>query len=419
MSADKKKLLILGGTRISLQILETAKSIGLQVYVADYNEDSPCKSLADKSFMTSATDIDGIAEIIKNEKIDGILMGYADVLLLPYVEICEKTGLPCYANHQSIGITSNKRKFKDYCRQYEVPVVEEYDYQDICNEKAKYPLIVKPVDNSGSRGVYICHDKDEFYQNYKRALIYSDAKDVIIERMMTDKEATVFYYLHEGEIYLLGIGDRWMYEQNNSLLKLPVGYTFPSQNIRNYIAHQDYNVRAMFKSLDMKEGLVFMQCFVHNGLYIVYEMGYRLTGSLEHHLMREQYGFDHLKAMINYAVGNEVIIDNINSLDPETCCMANVTLLLKKGEISDLSSIRRLNKIPGFISFFSSYEEGDSITDDEIGKLSQVGLRVLLKAPEKDELLRRMDCVKDAASILDIASGEMIIKNYDYKTLCR
>lgn len=419
MTADKKKLLILGGTRISLQILEAAKSMGIQVYVADYNDDSPCKRLADKSFIASATDTDAITEIIKDEKIDGVLMGYADILLNSYVEICEKAGLPCYANHRSIDITSNKRKFKDYCRQYGVPAVEEYDYREVCNGKAKYPLIVKPVDNSGARGVYICHDRKEFEQNYKRALNYSHAKDVIIERMMTAKEATIFYYLHEGDIYLLGIGDRWLYEQNDSLLKLPIGYTFPSENIRNYIVSQDQNVKAMFKSLDMKEGMVFLQCFVQDGLYIVYEMGYRLTGSLEHHLMREQYGFDHLKAMVNYAVGNEVILNNIKSLDPETCCMANVTLLLKKGKISDLSSIGRINETPGFIYCFSSYEKGDSITDNEIGKLSQVGLRVLLKASVKEELLQRMDSVKDTASILDDKGNEMIIDNYVYKTLCR
>ena len=75
----KKKLLLLGGTSISRQIVYAAHEMDVDVYVTDYLENSPCKAIAQKSFMLSCTDVDKVVQLIKDEKIDGVLTGYADV----------------------------------------------------------------------------------------------------------------------------------------------------------------------------------------------------------------------------------------------------------------------------------------------------------------------------------------------------
>ena len=414
----EKKLLILGGTQISLQILYAAKELGIKVFVTDYNSDSPCKQYADKSFMVSATDVDSVVELIKSEKIDGVLMGYADVLLPYYVEICEKAGLPCYANKHAIEITTDKRKFKEYCREHKVSVVDEYRYEDVIEGKVNFPLIIKPVDNSGARGIFICHDLQEFHQHYNEALSYSKSKQIIIERMMTGKEATIFYYLHQGKSYLIGIGDRWMYTQDSKLLNLPIGYTFPSILIEKYMCSQDADVKEMFSSLGMNEGMVFMQAFVEDNRYIIYEMGYRLTGSIEHHIFDRQYGFNHLKEIINYAVGNPVNTTEIERLDPTKCCMANVTLLLKEGIVKDYKGLKELKTVPGVVNYHISHNIGTKIDDTKIGKLAQVGVRILLVEDSHEKLLSSMDRVKDMIQVISNDGTDLVIRDYQYSNLC-
>ena len=96
---NKKKILILGGINFACEIVDEAHKLGLEVYVTDYNADSPAKALADHSFMVSATDVDGVVQLIKEHKIDGVLFGYADVLMSSYVDICQQAGLPCYTTH--------------------------------------------------------------------------------------------------------------------------------------------------------------------------------------------------------------------------------------------------------------------------------------------------------------------------------
>jgi len=414
----KKKILILGGTSISRQIVYAAHEIGLDVYVTDYLEDSPCKAIAEKSFMVSCTDVDAVCRLIEEEDIDGVIMGYADVLMPSYVKICQKAGLPCYANLHAIEMTSDKANFKNLCRKHNIPVVPEYTLEDVENNRATYPLIVKPVDNSGARGIYICHNKNEFDVYYHESLKYSPSKHVLIERFMTGREATIFYYLHEGEIFLLGVSDRHMLKFDERLLQLPIGYTFPSVNQNTFIGEENENIKEMFRSLDMKEGMVFMQSFNDNGNYIIYEMGYRLTGSIEQHLMEKIYGFNHLKAILNYAVGNTIDTSPLASINLDNAIMANVTLLLSKGTIDHYEGEEETISLPGVLHIHKSYPEGKIIDDNVMGKLAQVGIRILLYAESHEQLLERMDIIKNTLHVMSTDNKDMIIDNYSYKEVC-
>ena len=415
----KKKLLILGGTSISREIVYAAHELGLDVYVTDYLEDSPCKAIAEKSFMVSCTDVDAVCQLIKEEGIDGVIMGYADVLMSSYVKICQKAELPCYANLHAIEMTADKDNFKNLCRKFNIPVVDEYTKDDVDNNKVTYPIIVKPVDNSGARGIYICHDKSEFDLYYQESLKYSPSKHVLIERFMTGKEATIFYYLHKGEIYLLGVSDRHMLKFSEQLLQLPIGYTFPSINQEIFIKDQNENIKKMFRSLNMKEGMVFMQSFNENGKYIIYEMGYRLTGSIEQHLMEKSHNFNHLKAILNYAVDNTIDVTPLDTINLENAIMANVTLLLSEGTINHYVGEDEAMNIPGVLHIHSSYPVGTVIDGNVMGKLAQVGIRVLLYADNRQQLLERMDLVKNSLQVISTEGNDMLLNNYSYKEVCR
>ena len=409
-----KRLLILGGIALSKEIVETAHSAGIDVYVTDYLPDSPAKRVADKSFMVSTTDVDAVVDLIKREHIDGVLTGYIDLLLPYYVQICRKSGLPCYATEEQIAITTDKNRFKDLCRKYSVPTVPEYSYEEVLAGKAVFPVLVKPVDNSGALGIFICTNLDEFKENYEKSLAFSPSKHLLIERYMTGKEATIFYYLHKGEIYLMGMGDRHMLKFDDNLLPLPVGYTFPSIYLPMFEQEVNESVIAMFKSLGMSEGMVFMQSFIEEGKCLVYEMGYRLTGSIEHHLISKSTGFNPLAAIIDFAVGNEVDDSSINAIDPHKGCLANVSLLITPGTIKTYRGIEEAKRLDGVLHIFLSYDEGSELGKQIMGRLAQLAVRVLIYADDKTELINRMEKVKNTIQVLDIDGRDMLIKDYSY-----
>ena len=156
---ENKKILILGGTLISCEIIKKAQEMGIFVGVADYNdlENSPGKRIADKDYMVSATD--------------------ADVLLPYYSMICEKTGLPCYGTLEQFEIFTDKDKYKQLLRQYDIPTVKEY-VVDLNNVEesidiSDYPVMVKPADSSGARGITVCYDSKELKDALKKATSFS------------------------------------------------------------------------------------------------------------------------------------------------------------------------------------------------------------------------------------------------------
>lgn len=129
MDLKGKKLLILGGTYPSCEIIKQAKKQGVYVLVTDYLEESPGKRIADKSFMVSTIDVKAVVELIKEKNIDGMLNLFIDSMLPYYQSICEKASIPCYATKEQVDISTNKIRFKELCRTFDVPVVEDYEIQ--------------------------------------------------------------------------------------------------------------------------------------------------------------------------------------------------------------------------------------------------------------------------------------------------
>ena len=135
-----KRLLILGGMRFSCEIVRKAQQMGIYTLVADYNkiEDSPGKQIADEAVDLSVIDVDAVVDYVKRNAIDGIFVGFNDMLLPYYAEICAKAGLPCYGTKEQFETLIAKNQYKALCRQFGVPTIPEYNLND---ENIKYPVL--------------------------------------------------------------------------------------------------------------------------------------------------------------------------------------------------------------------------------------------------------------------------------------
>ena len=304
MDFTNKKLLVLGGVVLAKEIVKHAQARNIKVYVTDYLEDSPAKKIADASFMVSAMDVDAVTALIKHEKIDGIITGFVDSLLPYYAMICEKANLPCYGTLEQFAIATNKKKFKQLCREYHIPTVVEYDLKyPFDNEAIKvieYPVLIKPVDNSGARGVFICNNEYELKKNYPLALTFSNSKSIIIEKYMNNNEATINYVIQDGNITLCSMADRYLKNKGKNTVPIPVGYTFPSIYLTRYQNTLNQRVIQMIKAMGIKNGIIFIQSFVENGECIFYEMGYRLTGAMDYKITNKIFVINTMYLLINF-----------------------------------------------------------------------------------------------------------------------
>lgn len=406
-----KKLLILGATKLLCQVVSVAHKYGAKVVAIDYYENSPAKKIADESYLISTIDVDAVVNLIKEKNIDGIITGFMDSMLPYYKQICEKAQLPCYlTTDEQLKFATEKNVFKKYLADFDIPCTKEYQP----DEEISFPVIIKPVDNSGARGISICNNTEEYKKGVEFALEYSKKKQYIVEQYLNCKEATAFYLFVNGKAYFTLMGDRHVAPVKDGFIKLPTGYTFPSPSTQNFIDNVHPKFEKIFKELNIENGMMFIQCFVDNdGCIIPYEPGFRLTGSLEYILLDKVCGYNPMAMMINFALTGKMTTgdehEKISPLNLKKCY--NISCLLRPGTISKIDGIETLSKEDGIVEIFESYQVGDTLEDSVWGKLAQIGVRLFIVPEDERHYLELINKIKSNLVILDEKEQNMII-NY-------
>ena len=168
-----KKLLILGGNSETGVLVKKANDLGVYTIAVDPNPKAPAKIHSKKHYNIDGFDIPNLTKVAMKERVDGVLVGVADILVPPYLRLCEKLGLPCYASDKIIAALSSKDGFIDACKQYDIETVptfrldESFKPEDL--NEIKYPVVVKPVDNGGGVGISICYNEQELISGAKNA----------------------------------------------------------------------------------------------------------------------------------------------------------------------------------------------------------------------------------------------------------
>lgn len=419
MNLKGKRLLIMGGVHFSCEIIRKAQEMGIYVLVADYNkiEDSPGKQIADEAVDLSVVDVEAVVNYVKNNNIDGVFVGFNDMLLPYYADICDKCSLPCYGTKEQFETLIAKDQYKALCRQFGVPTIPEYDIND---KNIKYPVLVKPVDSSGSRGITICHNRQELEVAVEVGKKASKTNKVLIERYMDGREVTVFWTFQDGNYYLSALANRHVkHNQGNDIIPLPVGYTFPSVYLPKYRKEVEENCMRMFRHMGLKDGMMFMQCKVEDGTCYVYDLGYRLTGSLEYKILERVCSYNPLEMMIYHALmgkmGDESIADKV---EPEFKTPAfNVSCLCASGTIKEITGIEKVKQMPEVIDAVIAHFPGETITEKMRGLLAQITVRVLGSVNNKEDLLPTMQKINNTIHIIGENDEELLLPGIEYSDI--
>ena len=411
-SIKGKKLLVLGGSALMVDPVLRAKELGLYTIVTDWHEleKSPAKQVANEYWTTSLMDYDLLVSKIKENKIDGILTGFTDAFLLAYQHLCELTGLPCYATKEVFETTMDKSKFKQLCRDNGVSVIPEYRLGEfdpsIINSSNK--MIVKPVDNSGSKGVVLCERAEDFQKCLDYALSFSQKKQVVIEKYMDMDSISLSYTIQDGVVSLSTTDDRYVYKSPNggSVTQCSL---YPSKYTDAYIERMDTKVKKMYQNLGVKNGVLSLQFFTDGVDYYAMEMGHRLTGGQHYTYTLAENGTSALDQLIHFAVTGKMadysIAEKDNPRFSHVYC--HLFILGKEARIACFEGLDYLHQLPEVIHISQNKKVGDMIGPDGTSAQKVVGLH--LKVDNIEHLKRVMKGIEENVHFFDENGNDLTI----------
>lgn len=307
-----KKILLLGGSAQQIIAIKTAKRLGYYTVLCDFLTDNPGQYEADKFYLVSTTDKDAVLEVAQEEKIDGVLAYASDPAAPTAAYIAEKLGLQGNP-YQSVEILCNKDRFRKFLLENSFSAPKAHGYasaDDVLNAKIsyEYPIIIKPVDSSGSKGATVLHSEEGLMEAVEFAFSFSRCHRIIVEHFIEKKHPYLIggdVFIENGRIVLWGLMN--CHRDNSVNPLVPVGKSYPLQLEVEDIQRVKETLASMVEKLGIRNGSMNVELVVDksNRVWPI-DVGPRSGGNMIPDLLGDMFGVDITEMSIEAAMGTPI-----------------------------------------------------------------------------------------------------------------
>lgn len=306
----KKKILLLGGSAAQVVAIERAKQLGYHTVVCDYLPDNPGQYIADTFHLVSTTDKEAILAIARSEKIDGIVAYSSDPAAPTAAYVANAMGLPGN-DYEVVRHFCEKQLFREFLNAngFSIPQSVKVDVSEITNvdlSSMDFPVIVKPTDSSGSKGVTVLTHPDGLHAALEYAAKYSRNRVLIIEEFIQRDHP----YVIEAEIFAIGgnvvswgLINSVRDEKSNPLL--PAAYTYPLELPESRINLVKQEVSKLVRTSGNMSGAFNIEMIIDkNDRLFFLDAGPRNGGNMLPEFISMISGKDIVSATIKNAMGD-------------------------------------------------------------------------------------------------------------------
>ncbi len=422
-SIKGKNLIVMDNTSLGACAVKRAKELGVHTIVANFYpyEKSASKQVADEYVDIDISDIDAMVKLVKDKHIDGIFIGWTDSHLPFYAKICKKANLPCVGTEEMFETLSNdKTKFKACCEKYGVPVPKTYKVDLNFNredlDKIEYPVIVKPADESGSRGIRKCVNEAELIENFTWSYNRSQSKKVFVEQYIeSDEEVFIHYTVQNGYYSLSSAFMKHRAKTENGFAASAILHTFPIPQLDLYRETAEPKIIDMMKGLGLQYGAINFQGSVQNGKFYFYESGFRMGGEQHYVFGNVLNGVSSLDLMIEFSLTGKMESASLKELDnpyySKSC--VNYYVTLRPGTISNITGIDEVRKMPQVLQVLTFKKVGDVILPSQ--SLDRVIYRLHVMDDTPELLSKTLEKISHTIRIFDENNNEMQLEELGYE----
>lgn len=355
-----KKILVIGAGFLQDSVIQKAKSMGYETLAVDANPDSVGFRHADKYKVIDIVDEKACLTYAQKENIDGVLTAATEYGVLTAAHIAEQMNLVGLA-YETAKMIKNKylarkclhnAKVDDAAQAYEV--TESTNLETLV-EKLSFPIMVKPCDGSGSRGVSRVDEASQFNEACKQAMAASNTHCAEIETFITGQEYGAESLVVNGEVYVLGIMRKWM---TAPPYYAELGHAMPCGLDTEIEKKVIECVRKAIITLGINSGSVNMDLLVteDNKVYIV-DIGARMGGNfIGSHIIPYGTGIDYMGNMIKIAAGEAADIRPVT----KPTAVATRLLTFEPGKVVKLPDFKRIEQEHG-VEIYHHLEVGQTV----------------------------------------------------------
>lgn len=312
-----KKLMLLGGMRYLVPVIEAAHKLGVYVITCDYLPNNIAHKYSDEYCNVSILEKDKVLEKAKELKIDGILSFACDPGVVTAAYVAEKMGLPSSGPYESVEILQNKGKFRKFLTEnnFNVPVAKQYtDIETALNdtEMFNWPVIVKPTDSAGSKGVTKVEEKDKLKDAINYALKFSHSNEFIIEDFLekVGDSSDCDSFSIDGKLKFVSFSAQ-KFDENCENPYTPAAFTWPASISKIHQEELTNEIQRLLTLLNMKSSIYNIETReCTNGKAYIMECSPRGGGNRLAEMVRYMTGVDMITNIVKVALGMEP--DDIN-----------------------------------------------------------------------------------------------------------
>ena len=301
--------MLLGGLRYLLPVIDAAHNMGCHVITCDYLPDNIAHKYSDEYHNVSILDKDAVLSLARELRIDGIMSFAVDPGVVTAAYVADRLGLPCAGPYESICILQDKEKFRGFLESngFNVPRARGFSsYEEAYADKDyfEWPVIVKPVDSAGSKGVSRVDSPDDLRLAFDNAKSHSFSGKVIIEEFIEKQgcSSDSDCFSVDGKLEFVSFSAQ-RFDENADNPYTPAAYSWPSTFTKEQEAELTAEIQRLLTLLRMRTSIYNIETRIGtNGRPYIMEVSPRGGGNRLAEMLRMATGVDMVTASARAAL---------------------------------------------------------------------------------------------------------------------
>ncbi len=408
----KPVALVLGGTIVHVPLIEKLKQRGYWVVLIDYLDNPPAKQKCDDHLQVSTLDRDDVLQAAKRLDASLVINLCLDQPIGIAVSISEELNLPHPYGQMNIKAVTDKAVMKQRMLDCKIPTskflaIERKYKKDLF--RLKFPVIIKPVDSTGSQGIVIANEYKEVMEGVGIASNKSLSGRVLVEEYVDGIELNVHCIITQSKSQILLIAKKKMVEYGNRFSKIFIGSEAPFELDHNEKVELNLLINDVVKCFEIKNSPLLMQLFLKEGKFTVIEIAARIGGGVGQRLISTMTGVD----IVDMAVRqyHKEIIHTPNFIYNDFV-VGTIILYANPGVFKEISGINT-NEESAYIHESFSFKKPGYKIPEGISSKNRIGA-LIIRANNRKELAERKREVLECVEIIG-SKGEKLLNRKLYQ----